>query len=509
MELEEQLKADTTAYAVILEALGHFANTLTAFHTFEKKYGLKASAIDTNASWFRPSSNQPGLWSDDVFNIPNAAAFWSQQSQSNFQDALLTFQKRTSNMKKFTWAISDKARFSELVDTLRSLNDGLSNTLPRIRQNALDRALIGGQPLELAALRRLIEHKAISDDYVAAALFRSKFIEQRQNEMTTIQVQGIAPSQANPSGLALDSLAITPRGQKEAKLIGELAGRNNLRSKVLIEHKTLRKQDTVFFDRFLRLTELLRTSPKPSAYRILDCEGYARDDYRSDERYALVFSLPPFLKNAPSVTYHTLHELLRPKDDNATPANLVLAERYRLAGLLAASIVHIHFAGWLHRALESRNIICFSSGDQISIQHPYMSGFEFTRPDKPGEISQYDQGTTSNLYRHPDYQLPSPAQKFRRSYELYSLGVILIEIGFWQRISAFRTHEHPNATDFSEHLRTSVLPLLAFHMGTEYVDAVSKCLDTSKLGCGVDEGNYLSSTFSKNVVQALEGCYIR
>lgn len=265
----------------------------------------------------------------------------------------------------------------------------------------------------------------------------------------------------------------------------------------------------MFFNRFLRLTELLRTSPKPGAYRILDCQGYARDDYRLEERYALVFSLPPNLKNVADVTFHTLHDLLRAKDDNVTPRNFPLAERYRLAGLLANSITHIHFAGWLHRGLESRNVVCLSSTSEETIHNPYLSGFGYTRPDQPGEVSQYEVGTTSNLYRHPDYQLPSPAQKFRRSYEIYSLGIILIEIGLWRRISAFRIHENSNARAFSEYLQRSVVPLLAFHMGVEYEDAVSKCLDTSKLGCGDDEGHYLSSVFSKNVVQALESCYIR
>lgn len=198
-----------------MEALGHFANSLTKYHNFEKKYGLKANAVDTNASWFRNSSSQPVVVSEDVFNIPNVTIFWSRQSQSSFQDALLVFQKRTSDMKKSTWAIGDKARFQDLVDMLRHLNGGLLSILPRIRQNPLDRALISGQPSELAALRILIQHRAISDDYVAAALFRSKAIEQRQNEMLLSRTHGSALPQSNTTQLALDSQAISPRAQKE------------------------------------------------------------------------------------------------------------------------------------------------------------------------------------------------------------------------------------------------------------------------------------------------------
>ena len=511
VELEEQLKGDKLTYAVIIEALGHFANLLTKYHDFGKKYGLKSSIADGRSQWFNQGADLPiDPGGDDPVVIPTISTFWSPQSESTFRDALLTFQKRISYMKKFTWAIKDKAQFQHLVNTLRSLNDGLTNTLPRIKQNALGRLLIGEQPSDTLALRLLIQHKAISSDYVAAALFRSKALEQRQAQtaLSNGQITGTAP-QADSSQLFLDPKAFSPRGRKEERFVGNLTqGSATQAQKVFVEHKVVRKEDSIFFNRFLLLVDLLRTSPKPASYQILDCQGYVRDDFRLEERYALIFKLPPIFTRSSDVSFYTLHELLRSKDDETTPLEYPLAERYRLAGLLANSISYIHFAGWLHRGFESRNIVCFSAANEKSVRHPFLSGFGYIRPDNPGEVSQYDMGTTSNLYRHPDYQLPSPTKKFRRSYEIYSLGVVLIEIGLWRRISSFKKPEHASPLIFAEHLFKSIVPMLGFHVGRMYQNAVAKCLDPSLCGCGEDEGHRLTSVFSKQVVEALESCYV-
>ncbi|EMD61590.1 hypothetical protein COCSADRAFT_163025 [Bipolaris sorokiniana ND90Pr] len=111
----------------------------------------------------------------------------------------------------------------------------------------------------------------------------------------------------------------------------------------------------------------------------------------------------------------------------------------------------MHFAGWLHREIKSESIVCFHAEGQANIEEPFLSGFTLSRPENPREVSEYDVSTTSNLYRHPDYQMPKPAQKFHRSYDVYSLGMILIEIGLWKQI---RTVWKPgmDAKSFHEHV---------------------------------------------------------
>ncbi|KAG5778310.1 hypothetical protein H9Q73_008010 [Fusarium xylarioides] len=67
--------------------------------------------------------------------------------------------------------------------------------------------------------------------------------------------------------------------------------------------------------------------------------------------------------------------------------------------------------------------------------------------------------------------------KFKRSYDLYSLGVVLIEIGLWKQIDSSRP-EISHALAFKRHLEEIVAPNLKFYMGEKYALAVLNCLDT-------------------------------
>ncbi|KAF5569560.1 hypothetical protein FPANT_13903, partial [Fusarium pseudoanthophilum] len=107
--------------------------------------------------------------------------------------------------------------------------------------------------------------------------------------------------------------------------------------------------------------------------------------------------------------------------------------------------------------------------------------------------------TGDNNYRHPEYQLPftqTSKTKFKRSYDLYSLGVVLIEIGLWKQIDSFRP-EGSHALAFKRHLEERVAPTLKFYMGEKYTLAVLNCLDTSRIAPDGDEDWRLSDAFSR------------
>lgn len=80
-------------------------------------------------------------------------------------------------------------------------------------------------------------------------------------------------------------------------------------------------------------------------------------------------------------------------------------------------------------------------------------------------MSEVTAQTGDNIYRPPDYQLPfSPSSKtkYRRSYDLYSLGVVLIEIGLWKRIDTLRP-EGAQALAFWRDLRESASTCRVLH----------------------------------------------
>lgn len=491
-EFEERYKTDKITYLVTMDIMGHICDLTTKHGDLERKYGLKSDRE-------RPNSAHAFDPDDPVTIDGNFSIIWSKNAQTSWENSLLTFQQRVSRMQKLKWAVSDKAKFAGLVENLRYMNDGLRNILPPPSQRALDRHLIIDQPSNTANLDLLFQAKAISENYAAAARFKSM----------TIRQLGEAPS--TPKASTLDSEHITPRGLEADRIIGEIAEKSE-KTKVLIEYKVIEASDsalqTVLKERLQHLVSLLQTAPKPSSYRVLDCKGYFSDGAKGQARYGLVFTLPTALSIAPDPTFHTLHSLLRSSTDNKPPTAFLLGPRFRLATLLANSLSHLHAAGWLHRSLTSHNILCLSTGGARDLQYPYLAGFGYARLDDPREVSEVEARTADNLYRHPEYQLPAPRRKkYRRSYELYSLGVVLAEVGLWKQIDGFWRSTFDAAT-FAVHLRDNVVPLLGHYMGEGYRDAVACCLDARRFGVGDDEGRALLEAFSRKVVGVLEGCQV-
>lgn len=69
-----------------------------------------------------------------------------------------------------------------------------------------------------------------------------------------------------------------------------------------------------------------------------------------------------------------------------------------------------------------------------------MSGFEYSRPAHAGEVTEKPTDNLyHDLYRHCNAQFDVPrngAKGFKKIYDVYSLGVVILEIAFWQPIHA-------------------------------------------------------------------------
>ena len=261
--------------------------------------------------------------------------------------------------------------------------------------------------------------------------------------------------------------------------------------------------------RLKSLVPILQITHKPANYRVLDCKAYFKIDATATKPlgYGWVFSLPGSFGSDPDCRVDNLQSL-RKKEDNKVPVHYPLGARFRLAALLAGSISELHAAKWLHHDITSHNFVCLTSSSSPSIDGPYLCSFGFALVDDPHEVLEITSRTDGNNYRHPDYQLPLSAGKvtrYRRSYEMYSLGILLIEIGLWKRIEAFRPI-NCHAAAFTKHLKDMAVPMLAYYMGTGYAEAVSCCLDPTRFGVGGDEERRLSEAFSEGVVAVLEAC---
>ena len=71
-------------------------------------------------------------------------------------------------------------------------------------------------------------------------------------------------------------------------------------------------------------------------------------------------------------------------------------------------------------------------------------------------------------------------------YDYYSVGIALLEFGFWESISAFRIrHRDLNDVGFRQALIERYTPQLDKSMGSLYMNIVSTCL-RSNFGQGPD-----------------------
>ena len=103
--------------------------------------------------------------------------------------------------------------------------------------------------------------------------------------------------------------------------------------------------------------------------------------------------------------------------------------------------MYLHSVNWLHKGLRSDNILFFnvmSQSDRESINldygSPTLSGFDYARPDLPEATSEpFTHNIEHDLYRHPR-MLGHASSRSRKSDDIYSLGVMLVEIAYWQQI---------------------------------------------------------------------------
>ena len=116
---------------------------------------------------------------------------------------------------------------------------------------------------------------------------------------------------------------------------------------------------------------------------------------------------------------------------------LDLGERFELVKTLVTTVFNIHNIGWVHKNIQSKNILFWpkQGRDELDLSRPYLMGFDISRPNQPGEVSEKPMSYfEDDLYRHPQYK-GMFARSFQPSFDLYSLGIILYEVGMWRNIA--------------------------------------------------------------------------
>jgi len=147
----------------------------------------------------------------------------------------------------------------------------------------------------------------------------------------------------------------------------------------------------------------------------------------------------------PTTTMMTLEEMIT--FDAFPKAYSPLNKRLKLAYKLAEGVFFLHTAGFLHKNITSSSIVALQRPDNSnetgssSIDDVYLMGYDLIRgtqekTSKEGANRDGEEGQRSiwefDIYQHADRLKGMSASTYIGTYDLYSLGVVLLEIGFWQ-----------------------------------------------------------------------------
>jgi hypothetical protein len=486
----------------------------------------------------------------------------------------LTFVRRTSKYPaKLRWALVDKGSIEDLVKKLSELNDYLAELL-----NATQLALLNSRQLRtdylIVQLNSKLDH--LQEIVEAGMSVNRSNTSLRQLHLLESGEFGPPPSshmkspntshltslaQFKALGSAMETNSLTDDFAQKLEL-GKTAeeitsvelspgditwyrhqdsiGANQQRveaqyksKRVWIEWKSgdsgnsyERKDENngKVIRRLNALVALLRENTRTEQFSAAPCLGYFRFEVENEEvRLGLVFEPPAGVD--PEATPMSLFQLLR---DGTKPIPSLTA-RVALARALTECLERLHAVNWLHKGLRSDNVLFFpTENEDCDLSKPYLSGFDYSRPAQRRDMTERpSENIAHDLYRHPQVQtmaFEAPNSKgYKKRHDIYSLGVVLLEILYWQTIDSILGFEdfkkiRPSvvATLRGELLNGAYLGYVHSHMGDTIHEVVRSCLQgMTAFGISEDSdemdvfvGAKLQGMFFTLVSQKLQGIKI-
>jgi hypothetical protein len=238
--------------------------------------------------------------------------------------------------------------------------------------------------------------------------------------------------------------------------------------------------NTELLRRLTSVAGLLHSQSTSQILGSLNCQGVFRDSSR--QAFGIVYSLP-----AGGTQPVTLHRLLSSSDRPP------LEYRFRLAFNICRFINTFHEVGWLHCNLHSMNLLLFPpEGAENAgwVGEPRILGFVGSRENHHSSFTLGPDDTELGLYQHPDYL--ERRGRYREEFDYYSVGMLLLEIGFWSTLSKITASNRFRTLSPKEFTRAVIMarvPKLAITMGTGYMEATRTCLEGGLLGKPGDSGD--------------------
>lgn len=425
---------------------------------------------------------------------------------------LETSKYRMSLLERCRWSVRDKGRNKDLITRLKRCNDDLHRLCHFEALAQMNRAL---PAFVLGQYKNFMDLYKVADIVDQSAQDQTSPIaagRERLAAMARFKARLLTPSKVADKYRAhwrlLDQGDYEVRSRSHSYSMG-----TSLRSRdpVFVEWQSYRGEDNrpskAAEEQIHKLGDFLSVPHQPHEFRGLDCIGLFKDT--ANDRYGVVYNLPAYLRHLPHPTESQSRHIYNPSTltdlINHVQAVADLGDRFDLAKKLIRSVVALHTCGWLHKNICPENILFFaarpSSGQVISASkkdfgRPIIVGYGLSRPDdiadqgrqqhaEPSRIpfksvSRYDDANPNkeSIYQHPD-KATNHRRRFRHSYDMYSLGLVLLEIGLWQDLQKINTSRFKDLYEFRQLVLKRYVPDLWSQCGAIYGEVVRDCLTIS------------------------------
>lgn len=220
--------------------------------------------------------------------------------------------------------------------------------------------------------------------------------------------------------------------------------------------------------------------------------GYFEDP--TQPRIGLVYDLPYSLQNKlqagtnaePLVPLSLLKLVQKANKSQNAGAEVpppALEHRFRMALRLTEQLHSIHSRQLPHGNINSSSIIFTTTANEPesnrieALRKPLWASFDLF---SKCSIEGVRRATDFNIYRHPLDEPSSANRDFPTDikYDLYGLGLVLLEVGLWTPIGDLYKSKYTLA-DFKLRLEKIWIPKLAAKCGSAYMRAVETCLRLS------------------------------
>ncbi|GAB1315472.1 hypothetical protein MFIFM68171_05682 [Madurella fahalii] len=416
----------------------------------------------------------------------------------------------------FTWSLrdntNDRDKVMAHIQTLKSCNDALRECLPPPQRQAADKLVnlkalaLSASPSDLKGIGGAAStmHDQLHDQIYQAMMVKARRVDESSQRVTDTELKQIELNSAMFASGGHDaqmSPGISKRVLAHPVAVGSSTA-SQLPS-VILEWVTFNPSLTeddlgALKERIALLCTLLHSAGHPYFPALPLCTGFFQQTRTS---FALAYQAPPFA--VPSQPPRSLYSLL-PRNKYSVPGEKPttaaagsflpsLEQRYALAAALADGVLSLVSVDWMHKAITSRNVVLYQAegSGHLDFSSPQLLGFGLARPDRSGErtIDLREGGPSPwRFWQHPELRAASVGEehhrRFERRFDVFSLGVVLFEIGVWQDAHYYGSSAS-GAADEPGEFRRRLLHVcareMAHRMGEAYKAAVMACLDGDEM----------------------------